>query len=68
MIVQKDDFLERDGMLYKCVVCDDEIFVLGTVQDVEGHLITHYTHLEAYSNDETINTLADLNFTKINPN
>ena len=66
MIVRKDDILERDGKLYRVICCDEEVFVLGTVERRGDHIITNYEQLEAYSNDPAINTLANLKFTKTN--
>lgn len=66
MIVQKDDYLKRDGTLYRAVCCDEEVFIIGKVEARGDHLITSYEHLEAYSNDPAINTLADLKFAKTN--
>lgn len=64
MLVRKGDYLQRDGKVY-CVVCaDDEVFVIGRRYYDVLHACykVSYTNLEAYSNDEAINTLKILNF------
>ena len=64
-MVKKGDFLEREGRVYEVVVCDDDIFVIGEVSydATECRRSTSYENLEAYSNNNTVNTLADLKFT-----
>lgn len=66
MIVRKDDILEREGNLYRVVCCDEEVFIVATVEFKDDHMITNYEQLEAYSNDPAINTLANLKFNKTN--
>ena len=65
MIVKTGDFLEREGKVYEVIVCDACIFVIGEViyDENEKRRYTSFENLEAYSNDETVNTLADLKFT-----
>lgn len=66
MLVKKGEILLRDGIPYEVIVCDDQYFVIGEMRYLksEGCIRTSFTSLEAYSNDETVNTLADLKFTK----
>lgn len=67
MLVKNGDFLLREDQPYQ-VVCADEIcFVIGKVyyDEHEKSQCTSYEDLEAYSNDETVNTLEGLKFTKL---
>ena len=66
MLVKKGDVLVRDGISYEVVICDEELFVVGEMRYLkkEGCIRTNFEHLQAYSNDETINTLAQLKFVK----
>ena len=66
MLVKNGDFLCRDNQWY-CVVCaDEDCFVIGKATYDEAEKCRHinYAELEAYSNDETVNTLEELNFVK----
>ncbi|MFR8974966.1 MAG: hypothetical protein ACLVG9_03140 [Eubacteriales bacterium] len=67
MIAKSRDILKRDGMEYGVICADEECFVIGRrFYNIEQKCYTtDYTYLEAYSNDEEINTLSDLNFIKI---
>ena len=60
MLVKKNDRLVRDGQRYSVICADDEFFIIGRMEGT----ITKFTKLEAYSNDETINTLEELKFIK----
>ena len=69
MLVFNDDCISRpdkDGTLQPVeIVCADEnVFVIGPVSYDENtkRCMTSYDHLEAYSNDKTINTLENLGF------
>lgn len=53
--------LKRDGKTYEVVCADARTFVLGEADG--GHV--SYNHLEAYSNDPSINTLENLNFERV---
>ena len=66
MLVKKGDFLVRNEQEYKVVCADDEVFIIGkvTYYPEESRISTSYENLEAYSNDESVNTLQDLKFTK----
>jgi hypothetical protein len=66
MLVKKGDIIVRDGIPYEVIVCDEEFFVVGPMQYIaqERCMRTDFERLEAYSNDETVNTLAELNFAK----
>lgn len=66
MLVKKGEVLVRGGIPYEVVVCDEQFFVVGEMRYIkkEGVIRTNFEHLQAYSNDETVNTLAELNFTK----
>lgn len=66
MLVKKGDILVRDGLCYEVVLCDEQLFVVGEMRYIkkENTIRTNFEHLQAYSNDETVNTLAQLNFTK----
>ena len=66
MVVKKGEIIVRDGIPYEVIVCDEQIFVIGPMHydAEEGCITTDFEKLEAYSNDETVNTLAELNFAK----
>lgn len=66
MLVKKGDVLVRDGICYEVVICDEELFVVGEMRYIkkENCIRTNFEHLQAYSNDETVNTLTQLKFAK----
>lgn len=73
MLVFKDDCISRpykDGTLqpFEVVCADENVFVIGPVSYDENTQLctTSYDHLEAYSNDKTINTLESLGFVLCN--
>jgi hypothetical protein len=65
-LVQTKDIIERDGQAYEVVIADSNIFVIGaySFDEEEACYTTSYENLEAYSNDESVNTLARLGFVK----
>lgn len=70
MLVNKGEILTRDGLTYEVICCDEQYFIVGQrdYHPEKKCFSTDFTKLEAYSNDETVNTLAQLNFAKrINP-
>lgn len=66
MLVTKGEVIVRNGIPYEVVICDEELFVVGEMRYIkkDGCIRTNYEHLEAYSNDETVNSLTQLNFVK----
>lgn len=66
MLVKKGEVIVRDGIPYEVIVCDDQYFVVGEMRYLkdEGCIRTDFEKLEAYSNDETVNALEQLNFSK----
>lgn len=66
MLVKKGDVLVRNGICYEVVICDEQIFVVGEMRYLkkENCISTNFERLQAYSNDESINTLTQLNFAK----
>lgn len=66
MLVKKGEVLVRKGIPYEVIVCDEQYFVVGEMCYIkkEGCIRTDFERLECYSNDETVNTLAQLNFAK----
>lgn len=66
MLVKSGEYLFRDGQWYGVVCADDNCFVIGKARydDVEKCRHISYENLEAYSNDEDVNTLAELRFEK----
>lgn len=66
MLVKKGEVLVREDKVYEVIVCDDQIFVTAPLTFIpeEECIRANYLKLEAYSNDESINTLAQLNFVK----
>ena len=66
MLVKNGDFLHRNNQWYGVVCADEDCFVIGKAHYDEKEQCRHisYDGLEAYSNDETVNTLEELNFYK----
>lgn len=66
MLVETGEYLFRDEQPYQVVCADENCFVIGKSRydEKEQCRITSYENLEAYSNDETINTLEELRFIK----
>lgn len=66
MLVKKGEIIVRNGIPYEVIVCDEEYFVVGEMTYIksEGCIRTNFELLQAYSNDETVNTLAELKFSK----
>jgi hypothetical protein len=66
MLVKKGDILVRDGICYEVIVCDEQYFVVGEMRYLkkEGCIRTNFEHTQVYSNDESVNTLAQLHFAK----
>jgi hypothetical protein len=67
MLVKTGDFIKRDEAEYEVIIADENLFVIGDVRydDIEGCCTTSYERLEAYSNIDSINTLEQLGFEKI---
>ena len=66
MLVEKGDILSRDGVFYEAICCDEEYFILAKFDydELLDKVCLVFDELEAYTNDESINTLEELNFTK----
>lgn len=66
MLVKKGEVLIQNGIPYEVVLCDEQLFVVGEMRYLkkEGCIRTNFEHLRAYSNDETINSLAELRFAR----
>lgn len=62
-MVKTGDQLKRDNKRYQVIIADRNVFVLGKLKC--GGSLVNYSKPEIYSNDESINTLAELNFEKI---
>lgn len=58
-IVKTGDNLIRNGIKYKVVIADDNIFVICKYKTSS---IVNHEHPEIYANQSEINTLEDLNF------
>lgn len=66
-LVKTKDVLIRNGQKYEVVIADDNIFVVCPIiySKKEKSEIVKYSETEIYANQDTINTLKDLNFKKI---
>ena len=66
MLVKKGEIIVRNGIPYEVIVCDEQYFVIGEICYIkkEGCMRTSFERVEVYSNDETVNTLAELKFAK----
>ncbi len=66
MLVKNGDYICRNNQWYGVVCADENCFVIGKASYDETEKCRHisYENLEAYSNDETVNTLEELNFIK----
>ncbi len=66
-LVKTKDVLIRNGQKYEVVIADDNIFVVCPIiySKKEKSEIVKYSETEIYANQDTINTLEDLNFKKI---
>ena len=58
-IVKTGDKLIRDGIKYRVVIADDNIFVIC---QYTSETVVNYEHPEIYANQSEINTLSDLRF------
>lgn len=65
-LVKTKDVLVRNGQKYEVVIADDNIFVVCPIiySKKEESDIVKYSEAEIYANQDTINTLKDLNFKK----
>lgn len=66
MLVKSGDYLCRKNKWYGVVCADKFCFVIGRLTYNKKEKCRHinYKKLEAYSNDENVNTLEELNFYK----
>ena len=66
MLVKRGEYLYRKGKWYGVVCADEDCFVIGKARynKREQCRVISYKKLQAYSNDETVNTLEELNFIK----
>jgi hypothetical protein len=67
MLVKTGDILYRGGKWYQVIIADDNVFVLGKVKHhKKGNFNTvSYMNCEIYANQACINTLEELNFTRL---
>ena len=65
-LVKTGDWLDRNMKLYEVVIADDNIFVVCPLKHSkkENSLIVKYSRPEIYANQEKINTLSELGFTR----
>lgn len=65
-LVRTHDVLIRNGKKYEVVIADDNIFVVCPLKysKKEKSVIVKYSIPEIYSNQTSINTLAELGFSK----
>lgn len=65
-LVKTGDWLDRNMKLYEVVIADDNIFVVCPLKHSkkEKSMIVKYSKPEIYANQEEINTLTDLGFTR----
>lgn len=65
-LVKTGDWLDRNMKLYEVVIADDNIFVVCPLKrsKKEKCLIVKYSRPEIYANQEEINTLTDLGFSR----
>lgn len=65
-LVKTGDWLDRNMKLYEVVIADDNIFVACPLKrsKKEKCLIVKYSRPEIYINQEEINTLTDLGFSR----
>lgn len=65
-LVKTGDWLDRNMKLYEVVIADDNIFVVCPLKHSkkEKCLIVKYSRPEIYANQEEINTLTDLGFSR----
>lgn len=66
-LVKTNDVLIRNEQKYQVIIADDNIFVVCPIiySKKEKSEIVKYSETEIYANQDTINTLEDLNFKKI---
>ena len=66
MLVSKGEVIVRNGIPYEVILCDEQYFAIGEMRylKAEGCIRTDFEHVQVYSNDETVNTLAELKFVK----
>lgn len=65
-LVKTNDILVRENKRYEVVIADDNIFVICPIvyDEEEQSEIVKYDKAEIYANQESINTLEELRFTK----
>lgn len=65
-LVMTNDVLIRDNQKYEVVIADDNIFVVCPVvyDEQEESEVVKYEKAEIYANQESINTLEELEFIK----
>ena len=64
MLVKNGDKLKRNGEEYRVICADNKCFVVGKrfYNIEENRMVTDYTRLKAFSNDESIHTLFEFGF------